>query len=895
MRLGAHRQDLLSATDRAEARSNTSKRARQLGLTVSGLALAFAAMGPMQALAQAADPAAPVATAPKKPLDPNEIVVNGIRYRDTVLPTRLKSSSVYGLDLNVMDTPRNTTLLSTTQLETLNIEDPRAFSYLTASSYTDSAFGTPNIPRIRGQYADLFINGMRSSFTDNGYGVPPDFDSIENISITKGPASVIDGPGPGVGGEADLLTKRPSLTKFSYGGSVSIDSVDNRRINVDVGGPVIDDTLGVRISYSGEYSGSYFYDHYFDKNAIYLAVRWRPNDKYQADFNTEISDEQYTENVGVNRVNQGLINNEQYLQGVPTGELNSFAFGYSPGSPGDVGGSTYQVGSPGNPFSPVLPFLTVIQLTNSVPLNTRITIDEAPLTSSRAFKYNAQLIQTYDFNSDLTLENNTFFDYQNSDNQEQYYYADSSNGSWTIESRTDLKGKFDLDFGGLNIKNQYVVGGTVRFAHTNYISNYSAETPGAYDLTTNPSLWVTNPAYQMAYADAFYYTTAFGRQQLGTPGRDTVNGGNTGISDLIDGGLFFQDRMEFSDQLSILFGGRLDAVQDHTHDPLGGVICTYCFTYTASGDPLPQNHTSGVFGLGDANVSVVYKLRPWVSSYVTLDATQSNNPNGGEGGINLYGSEPDSKLLRVDSYLYEAGLKFDLLNKKLFAGTAVFDQKRQVPTGPGGTATDQANIRGVEIELNYQPTRNLFGTASYSYIETTLNSPAGFYNYPAVAGNQYGPSNPTLGGATVPGNYIDGAGSYAVFAPGQKYNDPGIPQHVFNFLANYKFDSGLGFRYGVQVTGPIQTTTSGYLDPTKSLFVPQYVVDNNYYYKAPTIPWQYTMNAAVFYTYGKYTLTASIYNLTDQINWQSAPTFYGNDFLVRDDPRTYELRLQAKF
>ena len=66
-----------------------------------------------------------------------------------------------------------------------------------ASSETVDAFGTPNIPRIRGQYADVFYNGMRSSFTDNGYGVPLNFDAFDNIAITKGPASVIDGPGAG--------------------------------------------------------------------------------------------------------------------------------------------------------------------------------------------------------------------------------------------------------------------------------------------------------------------------------------------------------------------------------------------------------------------------------------------------------------------------------------------------------------------------------------------------------------------------------------------------------------------------------------------------------------------------------------------------------------------------
>jgi len=311
-------------------------------------------------------------------------------------------------------------------------------------------------------------------------------------------------------------------------------------------------------------------------------------------------------------------------------------------------------------------------------------------------------------------------------------------------------------------------------------------------------------------------------------------------------------------------------VQDHTYDPLGGASC--CF------NSLPQSHTTGVFGLGNANISLVYKARPWVSGYLTVDFTQSINPDGGEGGVNAYTQVTDASLLRSNSELYEGGLKFNLLRDSLFIGTAVFDQRRAIPIGNGGTTTSQANIRGVEIELNYQPTRNFFATASYSFIKTTLDRPAPFYNYPAE-----------------PGLFVDGAGLFAVFTPGQHFDDPGVPEHVFNFLANYKFDNGVGLRAGVQVTGPIQTTTSGQLDLVNSLFVPQSVINNNGYYQSPVIPWQYTMNVAAFYEIGKYTFTFSIYNLTDQLNWQSAPAFYGNDFLVRNDPRTFEFRVQAKF
>ena len=115
----------------------------------------------------------------------------------------------------------NATILSRAQLDSVNIQDTRSFSYLTSSSYTDSAFGGPNIPRIRGQYGDVFINGMRSSFTSNGYGAFLSFNSIETVNITKGPASVIGGPGPGVGGTVDLITKLPNVQEFT--GSASVD------------------------------------------------------------------------------------------------------------------------------------------------------------------------------------------------------------------------------------------------------------------------------------------------------------------------------------------------------------------------------------------------------------------------------------------------------------------------------------------------------------------------------------------------------------------------------------------------------------------------------------------------------------------------------------------------
>ena len=95
---------------------------------------------------------------------------------------------------------------------------------------------------------------MRDSFTQNGYGAPMNFNSFDNIAITKGPASVIDGPGAGVGGEVDFLTKRPDLNGTSRGLGDLRHRRNDRRYNIDVSGPIIPGELGVRVSYSGENS-----------------------------------------------------------------------------------------------------------------------------------------------------------------------------------------------------------------------------------------------------------------------------------------------------------------------------------------------------------------------------------------------------------------------------------------------------------------------------------------------------------------------------------------------------------------------------------------------------------------------------------------------------------------
>jgi outer membrane receptor protein involved in Fe transport len=820
------------------------------------LASAFAAEAQQSAATPSTATAAPVNSSG----DLDEIVVNGIRRGDLVLPTTVTSTSAYGLDLGVMDTPRNNTLLSKAQLDALNIQNPGGFSYLTSSSYSDASFGEPNIPRIRGQYADLFFNGMRDSFTLNGYGAPISFNSVDSIDIVKGPASVQGGAGAGVGGAIDITTKMPSFAKSTEQFNVEVDSQQKRRASFDLDGPLTSN-VAARVSFTSDDSGSYYYDMYFHQQSLFASVLTEITPQYSVLVTGGVEDTRYRENDGINRVNQGLIDNGTYLTG------------------GVVGGP-----------SGISGFGSQIDLTGSTVLNGRIIIDEPPGTGAHSFHAKAQIIQTFKATDNFTIVNNTFYDYIDRYNQTEDYYADTAKGSYTLENKTDFKIKFALGFASNDID----AGFTYRYAHVLDIQNFVNEPVSIFDLSQSPNTWIF-PASLQSSAGAFLYNAAFGHQQWGLPGRFQGPPGPDGFSvagflngtvdsNLQDAAVFLEHRLQFSPQWSVLYGLRGDVVQLNYSDPLGGP------DYGAPpGLPqLPQSASTAWYGLYNGNVSVVYAPSPHVSTYLTYNKAQYVLPTANDGAVATWGEDPTWQL-RQNTLLEELGVKVDLLDKALFLSSAIFRQQRTITTGEGGLGHTLAHIKGAEIELNYQPDPHFFATASYSYLHTTLDSPATFYNFPAQPGINYD-------GA--------GAGSTNPFLPNQAFQDPGVPQHLFNVLGNYKFASGWGAQANIQVTGPVETTQSGYLNlaSIESSFpgiAPSQVAAfaaNGGYYQSPKIPWQYTLNGAVFYSFQQhYTVKFTVYNLTDQHNLINDVPFYGNDFITRVPPRSYDLNINGRF
>ncbi|OYV01081.1 MAG: TonB-dependent receptor, partial [Verrucomicrobiales bacterium VVV1] len=180
------------------------------------------------------------------------------------------------------------------------------FSKLTSSAFTTTNFGAPSNVSIRGQSADTFVNGVRARITSNGNGLPVDFNSVESVNIVKGPATAVQGTSMYVGGFIDLVTKRPYFDGTKGSVSLTMGSYDTNKWTLDVGGP-ISKQLAYRFSYSGENTTGYYTDGHKKTDSFYGAITWRPNQTYELFINGQWFSANYTENWGINRVTQDLI------------------------------------------------------------------------------------------------------------------------------------------------------------------------------------------------------------------------------------------------------------------------------------------------------------------------------------------------------------------------------------------------------------------------------------------------------------------------------------------------------------------------------------------------------------------------------------------------------------
>lgn len=719
-------------------------------------------------------------------LDPFRID-SGVAADELVMPIARPFNSVFGTDDNIVNVPRNVTIISRQQLSDINISSVLDFSKLTSSAYTTTNFGAPSNPSIRGQTADLYINGVRGRITSNGNGLPLDFNAIESVNIVKGPATAVQGASMYVGGFIDLITKRPYFDKTKGSASVTLGSYSQKAWTFDVGGP-IDKDVAYRISYSGEDSKGYWHDYYNKNHSLYGALEFHPSQNYNIFLNGSWADYRYTENWGMNRVTQDLIDNGNYITGINKNN--------APGAPSDAQNSTWVVSG--------FPVLNVLAIGPTVKLNRHARLLK-PGNHSKGNEYNLQGIQTYTVSPELKIVNNTFWSYTKRNTLSTYYYSEIVDPSWFAENRTEViiqKPKYSINT-GLDLKYQKTLA----------YDDYFFEPANVWDLTKDH-------AYINVYNSADFYGRFVGQPVPGWPNRYATQGtinGDTNDSHGTTVGPFFQATWKANEQFDIVTGARYERFSADVKDPLGPFY----------------SHDSISVWIPNYNASLVYKPTKTSSVYATYNYSKNTSGAVGNGGgitgWNSAGSALDKENFQQPSDLFEAGTKYSLKENTLFLNFAVYSQSR---TAKSTSSTDivKFKAKGFEAELNYQPSKHLYATLSYSYIDATVTP--GFQSDGGIA--------------LLPTQGID---------YGSVHQVSGLPKSQINGLLSYGFDNGLTLTGNFTATGKI----------------------NNNYAGTLVIPVQYNLDLGAEYKYGKdWDFRLNVSNVTDQKNWAPPNAVYGN-------------------
>jgi outer membrane receptor protein involved in Fe transport len=784
---------------------------------------ALAAFGPASLLAQTAAPPAPAAATPAPSADDvvkmQQVEVEStVPIEEQILPTSRPFASVYGFDDDILSVPRNVTIVSTEQMAAIDIQDVTQFSKLTSSSFTDSDFGSPANPTIRGQPADFFTNGMRQHVGDNGDGMPVDFNSLESVNIVPGPATAVQGASAYVGGYVDMITKQPFFDGNRGFVSDTIGSYGTERWTLDDGGP-INSKLAFRVSYSGEDSQGYWYNYLKQSTALYTALDYRPSDNYELFMTANAFIADYRENFGINRPTQALISSGLYQTGT---NIN----GGTVATPADPQNALNVTGSDTIAFGPV------------------VKIDyhemaQGPLSHAHGQEYNWQAIQTFKVSPDFKVVNNSVYGYTKRDTYNSDGYSEEDDPTLFVDNRTELL--FTLG------KSEINAGLEERYQHVTDYTNFFFEPVNVWDLSSQT---LNN---DVAFQKAKAFAGTFGNVQVpGWPGRfdtkGTVNN-DSNNSEQESVSPYVQSTWKLSDQWSAVVGARVDFMHIGDRDPL------------QIGTP----GTSANIGLGEpnANVSLVYKITPAISTYGTVNFSENYTGDLADGGgFGLYTNANGTatlprSLFSEESTLFEYGLKDSVADGKLFTTSDIFYQTRQ--NKPQGSPAIQYQYYGFETSANYQPNRAFFATFGYSWINGSL--PASADPFQAYDTNQIpgGPPNP--------------------FANPQAYHltgrlrAPGQPLDLFNALAQYTFPCGFGIEANALVTSPMNNDYWGYL----------------------VIPWQYEIDSSIFYKTKKYEVRLTVSNLTNEHNWEPSDATYGLEGIVPEPGIQGDVTVKFKF
>ncbi|UHQ55719.1 TonB-dependent receptor [Microbulbifer sp. YPW16] len=637
-------------------------------------------------------------------------------------------SDAFGSGLTSEDIARSVTPIDAWLLEAVAVEDLRDLQRVTPNTYGATGFGAPSLPTLRGQLGEVFEAGMRRQVGNNGLGIPLSFNAVGQVDVVRGTPSVILGSTQRTGGFVNLQPKRPDLN--DSGGTVQVrgGEWDRYRSQLDYSQVLEQDRSAVRASYEHRDEGS-FYDYAgMDSDNLFLAYRLRPDSSSEWNVSLEYYDVEWTDNAGINRPTQQLIDDGLYVQGQ----------GVRPD------GST--VPGAGAIVSPA----GLVEIDRS-------TVLTDPLDINGAETLLLHSVYQRELGDGLALINRTYYEHLEREEIAQNSFVEIIDGADTLENRTELH--FGDTVAGIGLRYNDVLG----------YSQFTTEADLPIDLTgplENRRIPLTDAQKaRLVELRPGVFVSPGGQYDLDGGGAGDFNLSDTTDSSSLQTGLFVQHRQDLTERLWITAGLRGDYYDVEARDPLA---------------PAGVQRASDDYSdwLKSGSASLHYRPLEAFTGYATL-AYQESTSNSLGGGNVLSGNNTISPLnFATENTLYEVGLKYQPDGSPWYADAALFDQTRSLRNRDGSNSG--IRTQGLEMQLFYRGEK-LWASAGASYLEANFDNSAAFQDSQQVL-DAFDDSRPDI----VAGTGL-GAPNFAGFAPADARLQ-GLPEWTASAAAGYRLN-----------------------------------------------------------------------------------------------------------
>ncbi|MDP2484676.1 TonB-dependent receptor [Pseudoalteromonas marina] len=640
----------------------------------------------------------------------------------------------FGDNLALQDIARSVTPISSELIEQLNITTLQDVLAVSPNTYSASGFGAPSLPTIRGQLGELFQDGTRRQAGNNGFGVPLSFNSVEQIDVVKGAPPVLFGSSQRNGGFVNLQSKVASTDESKGKASLSAGRWDQYSAQIDYTAPIIKDKVGFRVSYEHLDHGSY-YDYSGTKSdSLFAALRILPDDKSTWDINFELYQVEFTDNAGINRPTQALIDDGLYITGQGV----------------QANGST--VPAAGSIVSP----------TGQVNID-RSTVLTDPDNQNEATTYLIHSIYKRELSANASLKNITYFQHLQREEIAQNSFVEIIDGADTAQNRTELTYSW-------NDEQQTIFAFDVRYNKVLGYSQFTTEADLPIDLTgplSNRRIPLTDAQKaRLVELRPGVFVSPGAQYDIDNDGSGDFNLSDTTDSRSWQTGFAIQQDSGWTDKLHTSVGYRVDYYDVEARDPIAPQ------GQTAASDSINDTLQSG-------QVSFNYKLNADFTGYGAASYNEATSNSMAGGNVLGGGNVISAQNFATENTLVEFGLKYAPIDSDWYADGAVFSQRRSLRNRDGSNTGIRTT--GFESQVFYDA-YPYWLSAGYSYIDARYDNSASSQDSAQVA-DAFDNSRPDI----IAGTGV-GAPSFTPFAPSNSQVQ-GIPEQSFSFNGNYSITS----------------------------------------------------------------------------------------------------------